>query len=69
MEPAAAAGAGYPVLAQAGLAESRVVGLAVRVYGPVGDLMGADGAEDWLGRVDLVPGGGLGGRLERRVQS
>ena len=29
---------------------------------------GADGAEGVVGRVDLGPSGGLGGRLVRRVQ-
>ncbi len=36
-------------LAGAVLAEAWVVGLEVGVYGPVGDLVGADGAGGWFG--------------------
>ncbi len=46
VEIAAAAGAGYCLLAWVGTAELRVVGEEVLVDGPNGDLMGADGAED-----------------------
>ena len=54
VEIAAAAGAGDGALAGVGTAEARVVGLEVGVDGPYGDLVGADGAEDWFGHVCLT---------------
>ena len=57
VEVAAAARAGDGALARVGLAETRVVGEEVGVDGPVGDLVGADGTEDWFGHVEYAPGG------------
>ena len=47
VEETAAGGTGYGALALAVLAETRVALLDVRVERPVGDLVGADGTEDW----------------------
>jgi len=44
VEDAAAGGAGDGLLVGAGLAEAGVAGCKVGVDGPVGDLVGADGA-------------------------
>ncbi len=55
VEVAAAAAAGYGALAGVGMAEAWVVGLEVGVDGPVGDLRGADGAEEWFGHVEYAP--------------
>ena len=52
VEVAAAARAGDGALAWVGLAEAWVVGEEVLVYGPVGDLLGADGTEDGFGHVE-----------------
>ncbi len=54
MEIAAAAAAGDGALAGVGMAEAWVVGLEVGVDGPVGDLRGADGAEDWFGHMEYT---------------
>ncbi len=51
VEIAAAARAGYCLLAGVGLAEAWVVGLEVGVDGPIGDLVGADGAGGWFYRA------------------
>ncbi len=58
VEIAAAAGAGYGALVWVGPAEPRVVGEEVLVYGPVGDLVGADGAEWGFGHVEYAPAPG-----------
>ena len=55
VEVAAAAGTGYCLLARVGSAEARVFGEEVLVDGPVGDLVGADGAEDGFGHVEYAP--------------
>ena len=58
VEIAAAACAGYCLLAGVGSAEAGVVGEEVLVDGPVGDLMGADGTEDGFGHVEYAPAPG-----------
>ena len=59
VEVAAAARAGDGALPWAGSAEARVVGEEVGVDGPVGDLVGADGAEWGFGHVEYAPAPGL----------
>ncbi len=58
VEIAAAAGAGDGALAGVGSAEARVAGEEVGVDGPYGDLVGADGTEDWFGHVEYAPAPG-----------
>ena len=59
VEVAAAARAGDGALAWVGLAEPRVAVQEVGVYGPVGDLRGADGTPDGFGHVEYAPAPGL----------
>ena len=64
VEQPCAAGAGDGMLAEAVLAEPRVLVKDVLVYGSIRDLRVADGAEDRFGLGDLAPADCLGGRLE-----
>jgi len=47
--------AGDSALAGVGLSEAGAVGLEICVYGPYGDLVGADGTEGVFGHVEYAP--------------